>query len=71
MEKLHKKTKLVFFSGLIYSLLITLLAAVFFLADSGLSPYAAKELVFAASEILSLSIIFSAFIEVFIRRFER
>lgn len=71
MEKLHKKTKLVFFSGLIYSLLITLLAAVFFLSGSGVFSYAAKELVFVASEILTYSIIFSAFVEIFIRRFER
>ena len=70
MEKLNKKTKFVFFSGLIYSALITILAVYFFLAGGGLFPFAAKELVFSASEILRLSLIFSAFIEVFIRRFE-
>ena len=71
MEKLHKKTKLLFFSGLIYSLLITLLSFAFYLVGGGLFPYAAKELVFVASEILTYSIIFSAFVEIFIRRFER
>lgn len=71
MEKLHKKTKLLFFSGLIYSLLITLLSFAFYLVGGGLFSYAAKELVFVASEILTYSIIFSAFVEVFIRRFER
>ncbi len=70
MEKLHKNTRLLFFSGLVYSLMITLLALVLYLVGGGLFPYAAKELVFVASEILSFSIIFSAFVEIFIRRFK-
>ncbi len=71
MEKLNKKTKLIFFSGIAYSFIITLAAFFFFLGGTSLFLEAAKELIFKASEVLSFAIIFSAFSELFIKRFER
>jgi len=70
MTKFHKKAGFILFSGLIYALLITLIALVFSYLETGLFSYAAKELVFVASEITTFAIIFSAFIEIFMRRFE-
>ena len=66
----HRKSGLILFSGLLYALLITLTAVVFFSLGTGSMPYAAKELVSVASEITDFAIIFSFFAEIFIRRFE-
>ncbi len=71
MAKINKKTKFIFFSGLIYSFLITAVAYVFYRLGYGLFPYAARELVFVAAEVLSLAAIFAFFMEIFIKRFER
>jgi predicted tellurium resistance membrane protein TerC len=71
MTKIDKKAKLVFFLGLAYSFLITLVALFLLFIGGGILPYAAKELVFVASEVLSLAGIFAFFIEIFMRRFER
>ena len=71
MTNIDKKAKLVFFLGLAYSFLITLVALFLLFIGGGILPYAAKELVFVASEVLSLAGIFAFFIEIFMRRFER
>ena len=70
MTKINKKSGLILFSGLIYALLITVLALTFLHIGTGLFSYAAKELVFVASEITTFAIIFSFFTEIFIRRFK-
>ncbi len=70
MEKLNKKTKFILFSGIIYSFIITVLALFFFYSGSSLNIVAAKELIFTASEILSAAFMFSAFLELFIKRFK-
>ena len=70
MNVINKKARLIFFSGLLYSFLITLVAVIFLFVGGGLLPYAAKELVFVASEVLTFATIFAFFAEIFIKRFE-
>ena len=71
MTKIDKKAKLVFFLGLAYSFLITVVALFFLFIGGGILPYAAKELVFVASEVLTFASVFAFFTEIFIKRFER
>lgn len=68
-RKLNKITRTVFFTGLIFSFLLTLFALFLSFSDNPLHQRGSVEVVFASSDILYITAILSIFLEIYIKRF--
>ena len=68
-RKLHKITKTVFLTGLIFSFILTLFALFLSFSDNPLHQRGSVEVVFASSDILYITAIVSLFLEIYIKRF--
>lgn len=67
--KLNKITKVVFFTGLLFSFFLTIIALFLSFSINPLHQKGSVEVIFASSDILFITAIISFFIEVYIKRF--